>query len=888
VNQWWDDDANELKDNHNLNDDRVTVLEGLTGSAIPDGIKSGGIVSWESGLVFNTSYCEYVIGGVLYTSDYTQSTLSAADVTNPRFDIIVVDTSGDVTVITGTPAADPQKPVADPQTQIELTSILVAAGATVPSNVTEVLVYDEDVEWTASESGATVDFASTTNVYIGSVSTDITVIVPTDYIKFVASSPVSTAWGTLSLFLAKKVANSRGFLYVQFLLSGVRVADTQVIDLRDSNTTSYVNIAIDLLVANFTSLTMDEIRFVYNDAGASQGSRTGFYIDYIKLQDGITQPEIAGILNLYVDGVSVEPNISKLDLNGTTDEIDLTYASGGKVTASLSSTVLTNISNNTTNISNNTIAISEIDSRGNVIPSDLDEFVIENLVNGADDYLMIPHIVRNPLDGVLLTCFRIGPNHTDKEQYFFLRKSLDNGKTWTGLDGTGDKTEISTTDYGQNWTPIFTNTGRLLIFYQYATSAVATRSDSRIIYSDDYGTTWSSPYSMPVPAISNQTMPTYFFDNNTNYNDSGNLITPFWVRVSTTASTGRAVVGIAESDDDGATWDLDYSVAYDNSTGQEGELSEQMMVDCGSGIFVMISRADFSLNDDSLSVPVLMTSKDYGLTWADGTETLTPADIYAGSYLSGYAYLEGIGVTMGVPDFNVTLPSLVLLDYDGDKWLFIPYWLRKNGTDFQDLKITCINLRDFMLYGVDAIKTDGVNLPYLIKDYAYNGAGNVNGGNGSAIVLGGEILITNYNQNTATSAGDSDLNYAFISRKKIGEMVDAYNKSGFNTERITVFNATNSITDYSKTRNSEITLTGDVTTYTIENLPDESDGTIIIIQDGTGGYGIAAIASTGLTTLYIGGLAPVAANINSAASGKTVLSFKRNGTNLFVTYGSFS
>lgn len=27
VNQWWDDDANEVKDQHNLNDDRITALE---------------------------------------------------------------------------------------------------------------------------------------------------------------------------------------------------------------------------------------------------------------------------------------------------------------------------------------------------------------------------------------------------------------------------------------------------------------------------------------------------------------------------------------------------------------------------------------------------------------------------------------------------------------------------------------------------------------------------------------------------------------------------------------------------------------------------------------------------------------------------------------------
>src|SRR5690349_8783645 len=88
----------------------VTNVFNTTTKHPPDGLTSGGAVAWTSGLSFRVSAAVYVIGAVRYTSAESTVTLSAADATNPRIDVIAVNTSGAVVVIAGTAASPPAKP----------------------------------------------------------------------------------------------------------------------------------------------------------------------------------------------------------------------------------------------------------------------------------------------------------------------------------------------------------------------------------------------------------------------------------------------------------------------------------------------------------------------------------------------------------------------------------------------------------------------------------------------------------------------------------------------------------------------------------------------------------------------------------------------------------
>jgi hypothetical protein len=88
--------------------------------------------------------------------------------------------------------------------------------------------------------------------------------------------------------------------------------------------------------------------------------------------------------------------------------------------------------------------------------------------------------------------------------------------------------------------------------------------------------------------------------------------------------------------------------------------------------------------------------------------------------------------------------------------------------------------------------------------------------------------------------------------------------------------------------NAAITLTADVTTYTLSNVPDGAKGTLAIIQNGTGGFGINAMAHSGLTIQYLAGQAPTAANINSSANGHTLLNYERIGTVIYISFAYFN
>ena len=138
-----------------------------------------------TGLVFDVTALRYYIVDTYYSATAAEITLDAADATNDRIDLIVADTSGVISEITGTPSASPAEPNYDLATQFPLKFILVSAGGTVPDGVSNTLVYDENVgsaggEWDSVNSiagqpySATVgDYNSTEQAYSGTKSTKL-------------------------------------------------------------------------------------------------------------------------------------------------------------------------------------------------------------------------------------------------------------------------------------------------------------------------------------------------------------------------------------------------------------------------------------------------------------------------------------------------------------------------------------------------------------------------------------------------------------------------------------------------------------------------------------------------------------------------------------------
>lgn len=258
----------------------------------PNTLLSGGGVTWKSGLTFTISPATYYIAGVLYSSPLTEKTLGAADGALDRIDSIVVDSTGTMVVIPGTPAAPPSPEVADPATQLSLTFIYVAATALVPSNVAVDDIYHENTEWTTAKSGAPIDLASANNPHAGAVDIEATVSVSGNYARFTGAAFDPAAKNNLVFWIRSKAtwASTRS-LQFQWYSTGTKRGSIVVLNegafgFASSSTAAYQQIVIPMRLFAANGLSVNRLQITT----AGTGTGIGFYLDDITLQTGIPDP----------------------------------------------------------------------------------------------------------------------------------------------------------------------------------------------------------------------------------------------------------------------------------------------------------------------------------------------------------------------------------------------------------------------------------------------------------------------------------------------------------------------------------------------------------------------------------------------------------------------
>jgi hypothetical protein len=153
----------------------------------PNQVLSGGGVAWTgSGLNFVVSPTSYLIAGTQYSCPLTGLTDAAADPSLDRIDAIICDKTGTASFLSGTASATPTPPAIDITSQIQLTFVYVAAGATIPSDVTITDLYHENAEWPCTVSGGTVVCNSSSTPHSGTLN-----------IKYTAAA--SAAWAQLTI-----------------------------------------------------------------------------------------------------------------------------------------------------------------------------------------------------------------------------------------------------------------------------------------------------------------------------------------------------------------------------------------------------------------------------------------------------------------------------------------------------------------------------------------------------------------------------------------------------------------------------------------------------------------------------------------------------------------
>lgn len=268
----------------------------------------GGIVTWSgSGLIMDVSPADYAINCSYYHSIQSQVTLSAANPSLPRIDLIYVDTTSTVKVITGTPNSTPIKPQVDASYQLELTYILVPAGATTPSGVTQTIVYDENLgtptefNVTTSLSAGSVNFNSTNNPF--HLTKNALIATSTSgYIYFTTSSPLTLSdYTTLKLYIRVDDGLPAGRIAygAYFRLAGVPVSNTLPIEsygFDQSVTGSYqvITIPVSDFSGGFLGTTFDGVALkLTNPNGVT------IHIDYVQLQGGIPTGSSPYLTNIF-------------------------------------------------------------------------------------------------------------------------------------------------------------------------------------------------------------------------------------------------------------------------------------------------------------------------------------------------------------------------------------------------------------------------------------------------------------------------------------------------------------------------------------------------------------------------------------------------------------
>jgi|688.fasta_scaffold181146_3 hypothetical protein len=263
---------------------------------------SGG-ASWsDTGMVFNVSALVYQIAGIQLSANAQNVTLPASNPTLPRFDAIVVNDIGVVSVISGTPATNPLTPAVD-ENYVLIQYVLVGAGSTTPT-VTNEFVYREGLtpDWNPSSvAGAapalSVNFSSTTPapVFQGSQCTLVTA--PTyssgKYIQY--TKPTGNISRTTFAFLTFRVylpvalpaRNIQIFLYNGTTLIGSVLATNWGMNMNSIGNWQLVSIPTNAF-GNLAISTMSMVRIFMTGTTANTFATNfdRYALDDVKFQSG--------------------------------------------------------------------------------------------------------------------------------------------------------------------------------------------------------------------------------------------------------------------------------------------------------------------------------------------------------------------------------------------------------------------------------------------------------------------------------------------------------------------------------------------------------------------------------------------------------------------------
>jgi len=323
-----------------------------------------GSVSYVSGLTFSISPLNYIIDGTIYNiTTPTQVILNSGDTTYDRIDVIYADISGNTGVLEGTPSTNPEKPIVNSNTQVEVTFVSIPSNSSTAS-ITTGLIYNENVgqpiEWNFLKFGNQsfrISGDSTAQSYSGTKSISVSGLTTSggNYSNgFIlsATTPTDTnQFATLQFAIRNMSGNSTGtYVLIQFLGQTGSVLSTNnvwiygggatgnYIPYNSSQTSSWQLISIPLWRFLLSNTNVYGIKFSYL-VNASIPAR--HYFDKIEFVSGTSSsPPSNSWTTIKGDAATT---ITAPNPNAT-----LTISGGTNISSSISgtSTVVLNLDSN--------------------------------------------------------------------------------------------------------------------------------------------------------------------------------------------------------------------------------------------------------------------------------------------------------------------------------------------------------------------------------------------------------------------------------------------------------------------------------------------------------------------------------------------------------------
>jgi hypothetical protein len=267
-------------------DERIEILENV--QDLNTSFTGQAYAIWTGvGLTYDVIYPDYYIEGVLYPGATEPLTLDTADPTNPRQDVIAVDATGAIK-ITGNASPDPVALSVDTKTQIYVSTVFIAAGATTPTGVGVEVVYDENVEWNNASNFPSANPNATVLPFKGAKHFISGAFTSGQYLRFTSLTPKQiTDYDPLKFYVNLRAvfSNSTKFSIRLYngstLISSIVTIDSGTYNFDRTIINTYQAIIIPISAFTFSNSTFDRIDIIMSGANTS-----GFYFDYFALFTG--------------------------------------------------------------------------------------------------------------------------------------------------------------------------------------------------------------------------------------------------------------------------------------------------------------------------------------------------------------------------------------------------------------------------------------------------------------------------------------------------------------------------------------------------------------------------------------------------------------------------